>query len=56
MADRIEEIKAKYGGQVVPMTFNVGYVVLSYVISMVGAACTLELINRRTSLKGWHNQ
>lgn len=52
----IDEVKAMYAGKVVPMTFNVGYVILSYVISMVGAGCTLELINRRTSLKGLYNQ
>jgi len=42
-------------GQVVPFHFDPAILVLSYVISLVGAASTLELINRRTSRKGIYN-
>ena len=47
---------AQYIGQIVPRSFNVGFIALSYVVSLVGAGSTLELINRRTSPKGTHNQ
>lgn len=45
----------QYEGRLVPFSFNAGYVSLSYVVSLVGAASTLELIRRRTSHKGIHN-
>lgn len=45
----------QYEGKVVPFSFNAGYVGLSYVVSLVGAASTLELIRRRTSHKGIYN-
>lgn len=45
----------QYLGRTVLISFDPGYVVLSYVVSLLGAGSTLELINRRTSLKGWYN-
>jgi NO-binding membrane sensor protein with MHYT domain len=42
-------------GQVIPVTFDPTLLVLSYVISLVGAASTLELIHRRTSRRGYYN-
>src|SRR5438045_1307552 len=42
-------------GRIVPRAFSVGYVVLSYVLSYIGAWTTLELINRRTSGRGLYN-
>jgi hypothetical protein len=51
-----EDVFLQYQGQLVPRSFNAGFVTLSYVVSLIGAACTLELINRRTSTKGKFNQ
>ncbi|KAH8653030.1 hypothetical protein BGZ61DRAFT_374224, partial [Ilyonectria robusta] len=45
----------QYIGETVPHSFNVGFVILSYAISTLGAGSTLELIRRRTSLKGTYN-
>lgn len=42
-------------GQIVPRAFSAGYVVLSYLVSYVGAWTTLELINRRTAGRGLYN-
>lgn len=50
-----EELLAQYEGQIVPRSFNAGFVTLSYVVSFIGAASTLELINRRTSRNGLFN-
>ena len=47
-----DSLLQQYQGQYVPVTFNAGYVALSYLVSLVGAASTLELINRRTSRSG----
>lgn len=47
---------AKWNGQIVPRSFNGGFVTLSYIVSLIGAASTLELINRRTAPKGKVNQ
>ncbi|KAK3690563.1 hypothetical protein B0T22DRAFT_463879 [Podospora appendiculata] len=44
-----------YTGQVIPFQFNAGIIVISFVVSFVGSASTLELINRRTSRKGRYN-
>lgn len=52
----MDDLFARYTGQTVPVSFNVGFVALSYVVSLLGAGSTLELINRRTSLKGLYNQ
>ncbi|KAK3345833.1 hypothetical protein B0T25DRAFT_570990 [Lasiosphaeria hispida] len=46
---------SQYLGQVVPFRFNPAILALSYAVSLVGAASTLELINRRTSRKGIYN-
>ena len=51
-----EDILAKYQGKIVPQTFHPGFITLSFVVSLIGATCTLELINRRTSTKGRYNQ
>ncbi|KAK4141468.1 uncharacterized protein C8A04DRAFT_14059 [Dichotomopilus funicola] len=45
----------QYVGEVIPVSFDPGLLVLSYVISLVGAASTLELIHRRTSRRGYYN-
>lgn len=42
--------------QIVPRSFNAGFVTLSYIVSLIGAGSTLELINRRTAPKGRINQ
>ncbi|KAH8685526.1 hypothetical protein BGZ60DRAFT_522818 [Tricladium varicosporioides] len=42
-------------GHIVERTFNPGYVVLSYLISYVGAWTTVEIINKRTTLRGSWN-
>lgn len=46
----------EYQGHIVPQSYNAGFVALSYVVSLVGAGSTLELINRRTGLRGLFNQ
>ncbi|POS69361.1 hypothetical protein DHEL01_v212245 [Diaporthe helianthi] len=47
-----EQLFEKWGEKIVPRSFNAGFVTLSYVVSLIGAASTLELINRRTAPKG----
>lgn len=44
-----------YIGQIVSREISAGYVVLSYLVSYVGAWTTLELVNRRTAGKGLYN-
>ena len=44
-----------YDGKIVKMGVLPGYLVLSFIISCIGSWTTLELINRRTSSKGWFN-
>ncbi|GJC82394.1 hypothetical protein ColLi_05232 [Colletotrichum liriopes] len=51
-----EDLFARYHGQVVPRAFNGGFITLSFAVSLIGAASTLELLNRRTSPKGKFNQ
>lgn len=51
-----DDLLARFTGHAVPVSFDPGFVVLSYLVSLIGAGCTLELINRRTSLKGLYNQ
>ncbi|RGP69265.1 signaling ykow [Fusarium longipes] len=51
----IDGLLELYRGHVVPKEYNAGYVALSYVISFVGAASTLELINRRSWFNGISN-
>ncbi|RFU36173.1 hypothetical protein B7463_g155, partial [Scytalidium lignicola] len=42
-------------GHIIAKRVSPGYVVLSYVISYIGALTTLELINRRTATRGLFN-
>ncbi|KAI0441483.1 FAD dependent oxidoreductase-domain-containing protein [Xylaria telfairii] len=51
-----EALLQQYKGHIVPRSFDPGFVVLSFVVSFIGAASTLELINRRTSRNGLLNQ
>lgn len=51
-----EELPHRYQGHIVPQSYNAGFVALTYVVSLVGAGSTLELINRRTGLRGLFNQ
>ncbi|KAM0319411.1 hypothetical protein ACHAPQ_010373 [Fusarium lateritium] len=44
-----------YQGHIVPKAYNAGYVTLSYLVSLVGAASTLELVNRRSWFNGISN-
>ena len=37
------------------VSYDVGYVVLSFFTSLVGCVTTLELLNRRTSTRGAYN-
>jgi len=46
---------SRWVGQVVPFRFDPAILVVSYIVSLVGAASTLELVNRRTSRKGRYN-
>ncbi|TDZ28368.1 Signaling protein YkoW [Colletotrichum spinosum] len=50
-----EDLFAKYHGHIVPRAFNGGFITLSFAVSLIGAASTLELLNRRTSPKGKFN-
>lgn len=51
-----EQLFQHWQNQFVPRSFNAGFVTLSYIVSLIGAASTLELINRRTAPKGTFNQ
>ncbi|KAL9115434.1 MAG: hypothetical protein Q9227_000755 [Pyrenula ochraceoflavens] len=42
-------------GQLAPASYNAGYIVLSYIVSLVGCITTLELLHRRTSRLGLYN-
>ncbi|KAF6840505.1 mhyt domain signaling [Colletotrichum plurivorum] len=55
MSATIEDLFAEYHGHVVPRAFNGGFITLSFAVSLIGAASTLELLNRRTSPKGKFN-
>jgi len=55
MSTTIEDLFSRYHGQVVPRAFNGGFITLSFAVSLIGAASTLELLNRRTSPKGKFN-
>ncbi|KAJ0164520.1 Signaling protein YkoW [Colletotrichum tanaceti] len=55
MSARIEALFERYHGHVVPRAFNGGFITLSFAVSLIGAASTLELLNRRTSPKGKFN-
>lgn len=51
-----EDLLRQYQGHIVPQSYNAGFVALSYLVSLVGAASTLELMNRRTGFRGVFNQ
>lgn len=55
-AATMEALFDRYHGHVVPRAFNGGFITLSFAVSLIGAASTLELLNRRTSPKGKFNQ
>jgi len=42
-------------GKILPQSYSVGFVVLSYVVSYIGALTTLELLHLRTSYRGAYN-
>lgn len=42
-------------GHFVDRTYQPGFVILAYMVSFVGAWTALELINMRTSIRGWFN-
>ncbi|KAM5357827.1 hypothetical protein ACJZ2D_015870 [Fusarium nematophilum] len=50
-----QDLLREYQGHIVPQSYNAGFVALSYVVSLVGAGSTLELINRRTGFRGLFN-
>lgn len=50
-----EQLLAEYEGKIVPRGFHFGFIIVSYVVSLIGTTATLELINRRTSPKGKYN-
>ncbi|KAJ4169213.1 hypothetical protein NW754_001544 [Fusarium falciforme] len=49
------DLLGEYQNHIVPQSYNAGFVALSYVVSMVGAGSSLELINRRTGFRGLFN-
>ncbi|KAI9761624.1 MAG: hypothetical protein M1840_001740 [Geoglossum simile] len=46
---------SRLAGQILPQSYSVGFVVLSYVVSYIGALTTLELLHLRTSHRGAYN-
>ncbi|KFY49131.1 hypothetical protein V495_00719 [Pseudogymnoascus sp. VKM F-4514 (FW-929)] len=54
MTDNTIDWKA-WEGRIVPREFTPGFVVLSYLVSFIGAWTTLELLHRRTAGKGLYN-
>ncbi|KAI1419362.1 hypothetical protein F5Y12DRAFT_794005 [Xylaria sp. FL1777] len=50
-----DDMFQQYYGQFVPRSFNPGFVVLSFLVSLIGSISTLELLNRRTSRNGLLN-
>ncbi|KAI0537035.1 hypothetical protein GGR58DRAFT_473217 [Xylaria digitata] len=55
MSSTEESLFRQYEGHFVPRSFHAGFVVLSFLVSLIGAISTLELINRRTSRNGFLN-
>ncbi|KAI9829072.1 MAG: hypothetical protein M1832_000095 [Thelocarpon impressellum] len=45
----------EWEGEIVPRSFTPGYILLSYVVSYIGALTTLELLHRRTAGRGVYN-
>jgi len=56
MATPVNNTFDEWIGQDVPVRYDPVIVALSFFVSFVGAGSTVELINRRTSRKGRHNQ
>ncbi|KAI0483991.1 FAD dependent oxidoreductase-domain-containing protein [Xylariaceae sp. FL0804] len=50
-----EDLLHQHEGQIIPGSFFAGYIVLSFFVSFIGAASTLELLNHRTSRNGLGN-
>ncbi|KAM6514360.1 hypothetical protein FALCPG4_015509 [Fusarium falciforme] len=50
------DLLGKYQDHIIPQSYNANFVTLSYVVSLVGAGSSLELINRRTGFRGLFNQ
>ncbi|KAI0900364.1 hypothetical protein F4806DRAFT_153356 [Annulohypoxylon nitens] len=50
-----DEALLSYVGRIVPRSFQHGLIVVSYIVSCVGAVLTLELLHRRTSPHGLTN-
>jgi NO-binding membrane sensor protein with MHYT domain len=46
---------SQYIGKDIPQSYNPGFVVLSYVVSYIGALTTLELLHKRTAGRGRYN-
>jgi len=42
-------------GHLIPKHYKIGFVVLSYLVSYLGALTTLELLMRRTAMRGLYN-
>jgi hypothetical protein len=42
-------------GKITPRSFAPEFVVLSYVVSSIGALTTVKLLHKRTSRRGWYN-
>ncbi|KAF4414975.1 Signaling ykoW [Fusarium acutatum] len=45
----------EYQNHIVPQSYNAGFVILSYIVSLVGAGSSLELMSRRTGFRGLFN-
>ncbi|KAK2684381.1 hypothetical protein QWA68_016791 [Fusarium oxysporum] len=45
----------EYQNRIVPQSYNAGFAVLSYIVSLVGACSSLELMSRRTGFRGLFN-
>ncbi|KAJ8108572.1 hypothetical protein ONZ43_g6385 [Nemania bipapillata] len=50
-----DDLLRQYQGHVVPRSFHSSFVILSFLVSFIGAVSTLEIINRRTSGTGFRN-
>jgi NO-binding membrane sensor protein with MHYT domain len=44
-----------FENQAVLVSYSPGFIVLSYIVSLIGCTTTLELLHRRTSKTGWYN-
>ncbi|KAG7403376.1 Signaling protein YkoW [Fusarium oxysporum f. sp. rapae] len=45
----------EYQNHIVPQSYNAGFIILSYIVSLVGAGSSLELMSRRTGFRGLFN-